>query len=89
MLWPTVEGKERHGLRKQTMEPVFGIIEEAVGFRRFQLKRNSRRTSSAPQHSSDRPYRITRLKFDRLLAPRGRHGERLYRTSLARRPTIL
>jgi hypothetical protein len=34
----TKEGKELYGLRKQTVEPVFGIIKEAMGFRRFLLR---------------------------------------------------
>ncbi|MGB5803181.1 transposase [Haloferula sp.] len=31
-------GKELYGLRKQTVEPVFGIIKEVMGFRRFMLR---------------------------------------------------
>jgi hypothetical protein len=27
-----------YGLRKETVEPVFGIIKEAIGFRRFMLR---------------------------------------------------
>ena len=34
----TKEGREIHGLRKQTVEPVFGIIKEVLGFRRFLLR---------------------------------------------------
>jgi len=34
----TKEGKARYRLRKQTVEPVFGIIKEAIGFRRFRLR---------------------------------------------------
>jgi transposase len=34
----TVPGKELYRLRKQTVEPVFGIIKEALGFRRFHLR---------------------------------------------------
>ena len=34
----TKEGKDLYGLRKQTVEPVFGIIKEALGFRRFLLR---------------------------------------------------
>jgi len=34
----TKEGKDRYGLRKQTVEPVFGIIKEPLGFRRFLLR---------------------------------------------------
>jgi hypothetical protein len=29
----TAEGKQLYGLRKQTVEPVFGIIKQAIGFR--------------------------------------------------------
>jgi hypothetical protein len=40
MAWrlSTAAGKEQYGLRKQTVEPVFGIIMEALGFRRFRLR---------------------------------------------------
>lgn len=31
-------GRELYRLRKQTVEPVFGIIKEAMGFRRFRLR---------------------------------------------------
>ncbi len=31
----TAEGKQLYGLRKETVEPVFGIIKQAIGFRRF------------------------------------------------------
>ena len=34
----TKAGKELYGLRKQTVEPVFGIIKEAMGFRRFLMR---------------------------------------------------
>jgi hypothetical protein len=34
----TAEGKQLYGLRKETVEPVFGIIKEAIGFRRFMLR---------------------------------------------------
>lgn len=34
----TQEGKALYGLRKQTVEPVFGIIKSAMGFRRFSLR---------------------------------------------------
>lgn len=34
----TAEGKQLYGLRKQTVEPVFGIIKQAIGFCRFQLR---------------------------------------------------
>jgi transposase len=34
----TAEGRKLYGLRKQTVEPVFGIIKEAMGFRRFMLR---------------------------------------------------
>lgn len=32
------EGKEIYKKRKQTVEPVFGIIKEILGFRRFSLR---------------------------------------------------
>jgi transposase len=34
----TKEGRELYALRKQTVEPAFGIIKEAIGFRRFLLR---------------------------------------------------
>ena len=34
----TAEGKAVYRLRKMTVEPVFGIIKEAMGFRRFMLR---------------------------------------------------
>ena len=34
----TKDGKEKYKLRKQTVEPVFGIIKEAIGFRQFHLR---------------------------------------------------
>ena len=34
----TKMGKEKYKLRKQTVEPVFGIIKEVMGFRRFHLR---------------------------------------------------
>jgi hypothetical protein len=34
----TVEGSRHYAQRKQTVEPVFGIIKQAIGFRRFQLR---------------------------------------------------
>jgi transposase len=40
MAWrtSTAAGKELYGKRKETVEPVFGIIKEALGFRRFHLR---------------------------------------------------
>lgn len=40
MAWrtTTAAGKELYGLRKETVEPVFGIIKETLGFRRFHLR---------------------------------------------------
>ena len=40
MAWRTTTsaGKELYGLRKETVEPVFGIIKETLGFRRFHLR---------------------------------------------------
>ena len=34
----TTVGKSLYKLRKQTVEPVFGIIKEVLGFRRFSLR---------------------------------------------------
>ena len=34
----TKKGKEKYKLRKQTVEPVFGIIKEVMGFKRFHLR---------------------------------------------------
>ena len=34
----TQEGRAKYKQRQQTIEPVFGIIKEAMGFRRFQLR---------------------------------------------------
>jgi Transposase DDE domain len=34
----TKEGKKRYALRKQTPEPVFGIIKSVLGFRQFLLR---------------------------------------------------
>jgi hypothetical protein len=34
----TEAGRKLYGLRKQTVEPAFGIIKEAIGFRRFLLR---------------------------------------------------
>lgn len=38
----TKAGRELYALRKQTVEPVFGIIKEAMGFRRFNLRGKSK-----------------------------------------------
>jgi hypothetical protein len=32
------DGRARYALRKQTIEPVFGIIKSVMGFRRFSLR---------------------------------------------------
>ena len=34
----TVHGRKLYGLRKQTVEPVFGIIKSAMRFRQFLLR---------------------------------------------------
>ena len=34
----TQEGRQAYDKRKSTIEPVFGIIKEAMGFRRFSLR---------------------------------------------------
>ncbi|MEI7910948.1 MAG: IS1182 family transposase [Verrucomicrobiota bacterium] len=40
MAWrlDTAAGRKLYGLRKETVEPAFGIIKEAIGFRRFMLR---------------------------------------------------
>jgi hypothetical protein len=37
-LLQTPEGRKRYALRKQTPEPVFGIIKSVLGFRQFLLR---------------------------------------------------
>jgi Transposase DDE domain len=34
----TKAGKQRYAVRKQTPEPVFGIIKSVIGFRQFMLR---------------------------------------------------
>ncbi len=34
----TTDGRNKYKLRQQTVEPVFGIIKSALGFRRFMLR---------------------------------------------------
>jgi hypothetical protein len=34
----TKEGKALYDLRKETVEPVFGIVKETMGFRRFSMR---------------------------------------------------
>jgi len=34
----TQDGRKRYGLRKQTVEPVFGIIKSVMRFRQFLLR---------------------------------------------------
>ena len=34
----TLAGKAEYALRKQTIEPVFGIIKSVMGFRQFSLR---------------------------------------------------
>ena len=34
----TKKGRDLYALRKQTIEPIFGIIKETLGFRRFSLR---------------------------------------------------
>ncbi|CAN5636946.1 hypothetical protein BH20VER1_BH20VER1_02780 [soil metagenome] len=38
----TKAGRARYKLRQQTVEPVFGIIKEALGFRRFSMRGQSK-----------------------------------------------
>jgi hypothetical protein len=41
----TPDAKARYALRKQTVEPVFGIIKSALGFTRFHLRGIAKVTS--------------------------------------------
>jgi hypothetical protein len=34
----TKKGRDLYALRKQTIEPIFGIVKETLGFRRFSLR---------------------------------------------------
>jgi len=34
----TIAGKAAYAIRKQTMEPVFGIIKSVMGFRQFSMR---------------------------------------------------
>ena len=34
----TDEGRKKYKLRKQTVEPVFGVVKQAMGFRQFLLR---------------------------------------------------
>ena len=34
----TIAGKAAYAIRKQTVEPVFGIIKSAMGFRQFSMR---------------------------------------------------
>jgi DDE family transposase len=40
----TQAGRSRYKLRQQTVEPVFGIIKEALGFRRFSMRGSAKAT---------------------------------------------
>ena len=42
------ENRERYRLRKQTVEPVFGIVKEAMGFGRFLLRGLEKVEGSGP-----------------------------------------
>jgi len=44
----TTLGKMLYKLRKQTVEPVFGIIKEVMGFRRFSLRAMQKSHWSGP-----------------------------------------
>jgi len=44
----TTLGKMLYKLRKQTVEPVFGIIKEVMGFRRFSLRATQKSHWSGP-----------------------------------------
>jgi hypothetical protein len=62
----TPQGKQLYGLRKQTPEPVFGIIKSVMGFRQFLLRahRNQPRVRQAARgglRSLPMPERFIRL----------------------------
>ena len=40
------DGKARYKKRKQTVEPVFGIIKSAIGFTRFHLSRGRQKVAT-------------------------------------------
>jgi len=44
----TKEGRARYKQRQQTIEPVFGIIKEAIGFRRFGMRGREKSPWSGP-----------------------------------------
>jgi len=58
----TREGKARYKLRRQTVEPVFGLIKSGMGFRRF-LRRGLEKASTewtwvSLAHNLKRMYRM-------------------------------
>ncbi len=62
----TKEGREKYKQRQQTIEPVFGIIKEAMGFRRFGLRGHAKValewTLVCVAYNLRRLHRLTRLE---------------------------
>jgi hypothetical protein len=50
----TPEGRQAYALRKQTPEPVFGIIKSVMGFRRFHLRGRRARATSRQEDAGRR-----------------------------------
>jgi transposase len=79
MAWrlDTAEGRKLYGLRKETVEPVFGIIKEAIGFRRFMLrgleKASLEWTLVTTSYNLKRLFNLKKFSNNNM---RGRHGVR-------------
>jgi transposase len=62
----TKEGRAKYKQRQQTIEPVFGIIKEAMGFRRFRLRGHAKVslewTLVCTSYNLRRLHRLTRTK---------------------------
>ena len=64
----TKAGRALYAQRKQTIEPVFGIIKAALGFRQFRLRGLGKVTARPQNFASSRTLRSrAALKSDRLL----------------------
>lgn len=59
----TRAGRARHKLRQQTVEPTFGTIKEAMGFRRFSLRGRKQLSTEwtlvCPAYNFHRPHRLS------------------------------
>ena len=74
----TKAGKKRYALRKQTPEPVFGIIKAVIGFRQFMLRGLDKVTVSAQYPTGQAPVysppqAASRLAGRACAARRGHH----------------